>query len=126
MLGAGKLVRRAQPSGEARYLALVRARWGGTPTAIRLPRDLDPLQGTGQEGRRDGWQDVFSFMTTAPNALVGSINHERMPVLLSTETEFTTWLEGKPDEARTLLTQYPSERMRIVQSGYDKLDHLET
>ena len=26
--------------------------------------------------------DVYSFMTTAPNALTDSINHERMPVLL--------------------------------------------
>ena len=26
--------------------------------------------------------DVYSFMTTTPNELVGTINHERMPVLL--------------------------------------------
>ena len=36
--------------------------------------------------------DVYSFMTTAPNALAGSINHERMPVLLSDEADFETWL----------------------------------
>ena len=32
--------------------------------------------------------DVYSFMTTTPNALTDSINHERMPVLLSKEDEF--------------------------------------
>jgi putative SOS response-associated peptidase YedK len=70
-------------------------------------------------------QDVFSFMTTTPNALVGSINHERMPVLLSEEPAFSSWLKGTPDEARALLTEYPPERMRMVQSGYAKLDRLE-
>jgi hypothetical protein len=29
--------------------------------------------------------DVFYFMTTTPNALVATVNHERMPVLLATE-----------------------------------------
>ena len=38
--------------------------------------------------------DVYSFMTTAPNALTDSINHERMPVLLSEEADFETWLSG--------------------------------
>ena len=40
--------------------------------------------------------DVYSFMTTAPNALTDSINHERMPVLLSEEEEFETWLASEP------------------------------
>jgi putative SOS response-associated peptidase YedK len=38
-------------------------------------------------------------MTTEPNALTVSINHERMPVLLSDEAEFETWLSGTPAEA---------------------------
>jgi putative SOS response-associated peptidase YedK len=38
--------------------------------------------------------DVYSFMTTTPNTLVGTINHERMPVLLSTEAEFEVWIRG--------------------------------
>ena len=29
--------------------------------------------------------EVYSFLTTAPNELTRSINHERMPVLLSSE-----------------------------------------
>ena len=35
--------------------------------------------------------DVYSFMTTAPNALTDSINHERMPVLLFDGADFETW-----------------------------------
>ena len=68
--------------------------------------------------------DVFSFMTTTPNALVATINHERMPVLLSREDEFATWLNGSPDEAFGLVREYPPDAMRFVQSGFEKLDRL--
>jgi putative SOS response-associated peptidase YedK len=64
--------------------------------------------------------DVYSFMTTAPNALTDSINHERMPVLLSEKTEFETWLSGSPAKALTLPRSYDAGAMRIVQSGFEK------
>lgn len=44
-------------------------------------------------------QDVFAFMTTAPNELTISVNHQRMPVLLSDPADFETWLFGCPDGA---------------------------
>jgi putative SOS response-associated peptidase YedK len=64
-------------------------------------------------------------MTTTPNALVGTINHERMPVLLSTDEEFNAWMMGTPDEAFSLLKEYPPDNMRMVQSGFEKRDMLE-
>jgi len=64
-------------------------------------------------------------MTTTPNALVGSINHERMPVLLSGQADFDTWTNGTPDEAFALVREYPPDRMRIVQLGFEKRDLLE-
>jgi putative SOS response-associated peptidase YedK len=69
--------------------------------------------------------DVYSFMTTTPNALVGMINHERMPVLLSTDEEFETWMTGTPDEAFSLVRESPPDRMRMVQSGFEKRDLLQ-
>ena len=36
--------------------------------------------------------DTSSFMTTEPNTLTRAINHERMPILLSGEDQFETWL----------------------------------
>lgn len=69
-------------------------------------------------------QTVFSFLTTEPNALTASINHERMPVLLATEAEFEQWLSGTPEEALSLARSYDAEKMRIVQSGYEKKDLL--
>jgi putative SOS response-associated peptidase YedK len=77
--------------------------------------------------RKDGEtveQDVFAFMTTTPNALVATINHERMPVLLTSEEEHAVWTEGRPDAAFGLLRELAPERMRIVQEGFDKLDRL--
>ena len=58
--------------------------------------------------------DVYSFMTTTPNALVGAINHERMPVLLSIEREFETWTRGTSDDAFALIREYPPDQMRMV------------
>jgi putative SOS response-associated peptidase YedK len=63
-------------------------------------------------------------MTTAPNALTDSINHERMPVLLSEEQDFEMWLSGSVSEAFALARSYDARSMRIVQSGFEKKDLL--
>jgi putative SOS response-associated peptidase YedK len=68
--------------------------------------------------------DVYSFMTTTPNALTASINHERMPVLLSSADDFDQWMNGTPDEAFELVRPHPPENMRMVQSGFEKRDLL--
>jgi putative SOS response-associated peptidase YedK len=66
--------------------------------------------------------EVFSFMTTLPNTLTMTINHERSPVLLTEEAEFATWLTGTPEEAFSLIKPSDPDRMRIVQSGFEKKD----
>jgi putative SOS response-associated peptidase YedK len=68
--------------------------------------------------------ETYSFLTTTPNPLVATINHERMPVLLTHEEEFQTWLNGTRDEAFALAREYPADRMAVVQDGYDKEDLL--
>ena len=68
--------------------------------------------------------EVFSFMTTLPNTLTSTINHERSPVLLTEEGQFSTWLTGTPEEAFSLMKTSDPERMHIVQSGFDKEDLL--
>ena len=69
--------------------------------------------------------NVFSFMTTLPNALTATINHERSPVIFTEEEQFATWLRGSPDEAFGLIKTSDPERMQIVQSGLDKKDLLQ-
>jgi putative SOS response-associated peptidase YedK len=56
---------------------------------------------------------------------VATINHERMPVLLTREDEFDAWLNGAPHLAFALAREYPPEQMRIVQEGLNKQDRLE-
>jgi putative SOS response-associated peptidase YedK len=64
-------------------------------------------------------------MTTTPNPLVATINHERMPVILADDAARDTWLRGEPDEAFALVRAHPAERMRIVQAGFAKEDLLD-
>jgi len=66
--------------------------------------------------------ETYAFLTTTPNSLVATINHERMPVLLTRDDEFETWLRGTPKEALALAREYPPERTRIVQEGFGKQD----
>jgi putative SOS response-associated peptidase YedK len=68
--------------------------------------------------------EVFSFLTTLPNALTETINHERSPVLLTEEKQFSTWLNGSPEEAFGLIRTSDPARMEIVQSGSEKKDLL--
>ena len=69
-------------------------------------------------------QEVFAFMTTDPNELTASINHERMPVLLTDPGDFETWLSGSTEEAFKLARSYAADQMRIVQSGSERQDLL--
>ena len=68
--------------------------------------------------------ETYAFLTTTPNSLVETINHERMPVLLTRDEEFDTWLRAPAGEALALAREYPPEQMRIVQEGLEKEDLL--
>jgi putative SOS response-associated peptidase YedK len=68
--------------------------------------------------------DVYAFMTTTPNALVGTVNHERMPVMLTRPEDFDRWMHGTPEAAMALAQEYPADQMQIVQTGYEKEDQL--
>jgi putative SOS response-associated peptidase YedK len=70
-------------------------------------------------------QEVFAFVTTEPNELTASINHERRPVLLTDPVDFETWPSGSTDDAFKLARSYAADQMRIVQSGSERKDLLE-
>ena len=55
-------------------------------------------------------------MTTTPNPLVATVNHERMPVLLTRPEEFDRWMRGTPQEAMSLAREFPADQMQIVQT----------
>jgi putative SOS response-associated peptidase YedK len=47
-----------------------------------------------------------------------------MPVLLTREDEFETWLKGSHEEAFRLVRSHAADAMRIVQEGADREDLL--
>ena len=52
-----------------------------------------------QKARRHGRNRGVGVMTTLPNALTMTINHQPSPVLLTEEAQFATWLTGAPQKA---------------------------
>jgi putative SOS response-associated peptidase YedK len=68
--------------------------------------------------------ETYAFLTTTPNSLVATVNHERMPVLLTREEEFDVWLRASLDEAIALAREHPADRMRIAQEGFFKEDRV--
>lgn len=60
---------------------------------------------------------VMVFLTTDPNAVVAPIHSKAMPVILTEEAHFETWLRGPAEEARKLQTPYPADAMDIAFIG---------
>jgi putative SOS response-associated peptidase YedK len=85
---------------------------GGAPR--RPGRAIESLDGTSQPDKHQpsfagiwtNWtsvrkvregetvNDLFAFLTTEPNAEVGSVHLEAMPVILTTPDEVETWMNG--------------------------------
>lgn len=107
------------------------ATWHWFALAGEEPRPLFAFAGIWQRHKgpvkKDGPAvevDTFSFMTTVPNALTHSVNHERSPVVLTDEAQWTAWLGGADETALTLVAPIAAERLRIVQEGFEKRDLL--
>ena len=59
--------------------------------------------------------DLFGFLTTAPNGVVAPIHPKAMPVILTTEQEIKTWLMAPAEDALKL--QRPVDGLKIVARG---------
>ncbi|WP_183433276.1 SOS response-associated peptidase family protein [Mesorhizobium sp. RMAD-H1] len=58
--------------------------------------------------------DLFGFLTTEPNGVVGPIHQKAMPVILTTEDEIETWLTAPWEEAKGLQRPLPDDKLMIV------------
>ena len=61
--------------------------------------------------------DIFAFLTTEPNAEVGTIHPKAMPVILTTPAEVEPWMTATSDEALKLQRPLPDGTLRIVARG---------
>ncbi|MCJ8190427.1 SOS response-associated peptidase [Sphingomicrobium aestuariivivum] len=52
----------------------------------------------------------FSFLTCAPNAMVGAVHPKAMPVMLDPD-DYDQWLGGSTEEACALAKAYPDDKM---------------
>lgn len=56
-----------------------------------------------------GRHKLYSFLTTAPNGIVGPIHNKAMPVLLMSPADVERWLEGTAEEALGLQKPSPDD-----------------
>lgn len=60
---------------------------------------------------------LFGFLTTDANDVVGAIHPKAMPVILTTAGEIETWMTAPTEEALTLQRPLPNGALKIVMTG---------
>jgi putative SOS response-associated peptidase YedK len=66
--------------------------------------------------RKIGDVPHYAFLTTQPNALVGSIHPKAMPVILD-DLDYETWLTAEWAHASRLVATYPNHLMTVAQDS---------
>jgi putative SOS response-associated peptidase YedK len=60
---------------------------------------------------------IIALFRAEPNAEVGAIHPEAMPVILTTPDEVESWMTAPPDEALKLQRPLPDGALKIVARG---------
>jgi hypothetical protein len=65
----------------------------------------------------DTTNDLFAFLTTEPNKVVGSIHPKAMPAILTTADEIDIWMTAPPEDALQLQRPLADDVIVIVARG---------
>jgi putative SOS response-associated peptidase YedK len=68
----------------------------------------------------EGEHQLFGFLTTDANDVVGAIHPKAMPVILTTEAEIERWLTAPTEDALKLQRPLADGTLRIVATGERK------
>jgi putative SOS response-associated peptidase YedK len=61
--------------------------------------------------------DLFAFLTTEPNKMVGAIHPKAMPAILTTAKEIDIWMSAPTEEALKLQRPLADDALMIVARG---------
>jgi putative SOS response-associated peptidase YedK len=65
--------------------------------------------------------DLFCFLTTEPNDVVGPVHPKAMPIILTSPEEIETWMTAPSEEALKLQRPLSDGSLKVVATGV-KLD----
>jgi putative SOS response-associated peptidase YedK len=65
----------------------------------------------------EGEHQLFGFLTTDANDVVGAIHPKAMPVILTTPAEIEQWMTAPAEEAMKLQRPLPDGALKIVATG---------
>ncbi|WP_349254346.1 hypothetical protein [Rhizobium sp. CB3171] len=58
--------------------------------------------------------DLYGFLTTSPNRVVGEIHEKAMPVILRTVEEIELWMTAPWEEAKRLQRPMPDDELLLL------------
>jgi putative SOS response-associated peptidase YedK len=58
--------------------------------------------------------DLYGFLTTEPNAIVGPVHQKAMPAILRNQDEVETWLTAPWEEAKALQRPLPDDELVLL------------
>jgi putative SOS response-associated peptidase YedK len=67
-----------------------------------------------------GEHQLFGFLTTEANDVVGAIHPKAMPVILTTSAEIETWMTAPAEEPLKLQWPLPHQTLAVVARGERK------